>query len=181
MITSKKNILCLLVLAFVACTSATEKGFNALVNTAQAGDKALQINLAKLPFKADTSSLSYRIRLMPIIALTADVKNSIKEKMMYNIDSCFYLYADGRVIYPQACEAINGGIPNTYEYLVSFDMLPTILEFIGFRVEGGKLGLGITAISSEDFSSKLLDYEDMNNNLLNKSDKYLELWISNNQ
>jgi phosphoglycerol transferase len=69
---------------------------------------------------------------------------------------------------------------NNRDVVLPFDMLPSILEFIGFRVEGGKLGLGVTAFSSEDFSTKLLDYEDMNNNLLNKSDKYLELWISNN-
>jgi hypothetical protein len=123
---SKKNILWFFVLAFLACTSATEKGFNALLNTAQTGDKTLQISVAKLPFKADSSSLSYRIRLMPTALANAAQSTKIKEKLLYNMDSCFYLYADGRVIYPQACEAINGGIPNTFEYLVSFDMLPAI-------------------------------------------------------
>jgi phosphoglycerol transferase len=66
------------------------------------------------------------------------------------------------------------------DVILPFDMLPSILDFIGFKVEGGKLGLGITAFSNEDLSAKLLNYEDMNNNLLNKSDKYLELWRSNN-
>lgn len=126
MITSKINILSLLVVAFVACTSASEKGFNALLNTGHAGDKTLQISIAKLPFKVDTSTLSYRIRLMPTAQATVTENAKIKEKMLYNMDSCFYLYAGGRVIYPQACESINGGIPNTYEYLVSFDMQPAI-------------------------------------------------------
>ena len=63
--------------------------------------------------------------------------------------------------------------------VLPFDMLPTILDFIGFKVEGGKLGLGVTAFSNENVSTKLLDYEEMNTNLLNKSDKYLELWRHN--
>ncbi len=65
--------------------------------------------------------------------------------------------------------------------VLPFDMLPSILDFIGFNVEGGKLGLGISAFSSENLSGKLLNYEDMKANLLNKSDKYLELWRSNKQ
>ncbi len=109
-----------------ACTSATENTFNALVNTSYKKDKTLQISISKLPFKADTSSLSYRIRLTPITQDAFAQSAKLKEKLLYNMDSCFYLYADGRVIYPQACETINGGIPNTFEYLVSYGMQPTI-------------------------------------------------------
>ena len=66
------------------------------------------------------------------------------------------------------------------EQILPFDMLPTILDFIGFNVEGGKLGLGVTGFSKENLSTKVLNYEDMNSNLLNKSDKYLELWRPSN-
>lgn len=62
------------------------------------------------------------------------------------------------------------------EEVLPFDMLATILDFIGFKVEGGKLGLGVTGFSEENLSTKILNYQDMNSNLLNKSDKYLELW-----
>jgi phosphoglycerol transferase len=38
-------------------------------------------------------------------------------------------------------------------------MLPTILDFIGFKVQGGKLGLGYTALSKEIDMLLMLDYE----------------------
>lgn len=66
------------------------------------------------------------------------------------------------------------------EEVLPFDMLPTVLDFIGFKVEGGKLGLGVTGFSKENLSVQMLNYEDMNSNLLNKSDKYLELWRPRN-
>lgn len=60
--------------------------------------------------------------------------------------------------------------------ILPFDMFPTILDFIGFKVPGGKLGLGYTALSKETDLSLLLDYEEMNEDLLNQSDLYLGLW-----
>ncbi|HQS37621.1 MAG TPA: sulfatase-like hydrolase/transferase [Methylotenera sp.] len=62
------------------------------------------------------------------------------------------------------------------EEILPFDMLPTILEFIGFDVPGGKLGLGVTGFSNQNLSTKLMNYEEMDANLLNQSDQYLELW-----
>jgi phosphoglycerol transferase len=55
-------------------------------------------------------------------------------------------------------------------------MFPTILEFVGFKVEGGKLGLGFTAISKNIDLPPATEYEDMNEDLLNQSDQYLDLW-----
>jgi len=55
-------------------------------------------------------------------------------------------------------------------------MFPTILNFIGFSVPGGKLGLGYSALSKEADLSLLLNYEEMNEDLLNQSDMYLDLW-----
>lgn len=60
--------------------------------------------------------------------------------------------------------------------ILPFDMFPTILNFIGFSVPGGKLGLGYTALSKEADLSLLLNYEEMNEDLLNQSDMYLDLW-----
>jgi phosphoglycerol transferase len=62
------------------------------------------------------------------------------------------------------------------EDVLHFDMFPTILEFIGFKVEGGKLGLGYTALSKEVDMPPVNEYEEMNEDLLNQSDEYLELW-----
>jgi phosphoglycerol transferase len=62
------------------------------------------------------------------------------------------------------------------EEILPFDMLPSILEFIGFHVEGGKLGLGVSGFSNQNLSAKLMNDEEMGANLLNRSDQYLELW-----
>ena len=62
------------------------------------------------------------------------------------------------------------------EEVLHFDMFPTILEFIGFRVAGGKLGLGYTAISKEADMPPANEFEEMNEDLLNQSDEYLALW-----
>jgi len=55
-------------------------------------------------------------------------------------------------------------------------MFPTILEFIGFKVQGGKLGLGYTAISKQTDMPPENEFEEMNEDLLNQSDEYLALW-----
>lgn len=70
----------------------------------------------------------------------------------------------------------NEPISKNREDMVPFDMFPTILEFIGFHVQGGKLGLGYTAFSKDVSLPPASEYEDMKENLLNKSDKYLDLW-----
>lgn len=67
-------------------------------------------------------------------------------------------------------------ISKNRENIVPFDLFPTILEFIGFKVEGGKLGLGYSAISKDVVLPPVDEYENMNENLLNKSDQYLDLW-----
>jgi len=67
-------------------------------------------------------------------------------------------------------------ISKNRENIVPFDLFPTILEFIGFKVEGGKLGLGYSAISKDVVLPPADEYENMNENLLNKSDQYLDLW-----
>lgn len=62
------------------------------------------------------------------------------------------------------------------EDILPFDMFPTLLDFIGFKVEGGKLGLGYSAIVENTPLPPVTEYEDMNRDLLNKSDHYLDLW-----
>jgi phosphoglycerol transferase len=70
----------------------------------------------------------------------------------------------------------NKPITKNREEVLHFDMFPTILEFIGFKVEGGKLGLGFTAISKDADLPPENEYEEMNEDLLNQSDEYLDLW-----
>lgn len=67
-------------------------------------------------------------------------------------------------------------ITKNRENILHFDLFPTILEFLGFEVEGGRLGLGFSAISPNAPLPPATRYEDMEEDLLNKSEKYLQLW-----
>lgn len=60
--------------------------------------------------------------------------------------------------------------------ILHFDLFPTILDFIGIEVNGGRLGLGYSAFNSETKTPPSNRYEEMQRALLNKSDTYMELW-----
>lgn len=104
----------------MACKSPAQQWYTSLANTGNQSDKVFNIDYAKLPFDLDTTSLSYRIRLSP--TLQSSTVQGIKENFLYRVDSCFYIQIQDQVIYPELCQAINGGITNTYEYLVSFSL-----------------------------------------------------------
>ena len=70
----------------------------------------------------------------------------------------------------------NKPITKNRDEVLHFDMFPSILEFVGFKVEGGKLGLGFSAISKDADLPPENEYEEMNEDLLNQSDEYLDLW-----
>ena len=59
--------------------------------------------------------------------------------------------------------------------VLHFDMYPTMIEFLGFKVIGGRLGLGYSALNKNMLPPNN-DFEDMNENLLNNSEQYLDLW-----
>lgn len=59
--------------------------------------------------------------------------------------------------------------------VLHFDMYPTIIEFLGFNVVGGRLGLGYSAISNQ-LPAQSTSFEEMEENLLNNSEQYLDLW-----
>jgi phosphoglycerol transferase len=60
--------------------------------------------------------------------------------------------------------------------IVHFDLLPTILEFIGFDAHGKHLGLGFGGFRANDEKPEPDRFARMNESLLNRSDAYLELW-----
>lgn len=62
-------------------------------------------------------------------------------------------------------------IPNRKE-INHFDIFPTIIEFLGFEVKGGKLGLGYSGFSNSIDVSKIDSSEIVRENLLPKSDRY---------
>lgn len=71
-------------------------------------------------------------------------------------------------------------IAKNRDEVLHFDMYPTMLEFLGFNVVGGRLGLGYSALSDAEGDKVLApsddDYDDMEENLLNNSEQYLDLW-----
>lgn len=111
-----------LIIMLFACASPKEKWFNSLVNTAQVTDKNLHLSIAKLPLEQDTSTLNYRVRLTPADDLQAAITTATKEVLLYKMDSCFYVAAGTRSIYPVACQNVNSGLKNTFEYMLTFEI-----------------------------------------------------------
>lgn len=67
-------------------------------------------------------------------------------------------------------------ITKTRDHVLHFDFFPTLLELSGFHVKGGKLGLGFTAITPNTLQPEANTLEQMEKDLLNASETYLELW-----
>jgi len=62
------------------------------------------------------------------------------------------------------------------EQILHFDMFPTLLSFLGFQVEHNKLGLGFNAVSHSGELPPPNQFEEMQQDLLNQSEQYLQLW-----
>lgn len=60
--------------------------------------------------------------------------------------------------------------------IVHFDLLPTLLEFIGFQVAGGRLGLGYSGISEPADAIPADRIQRMLAELPNRSDRYWSFW-----
>jgi phosphoglycerol transferase len=65
------------------------------------------------------------------------------------------------------------------DQILHFDMYPTILSFIGFSIEHNKLGLGFNALSESTEIPPEHQFEEMDKDLLNQSERYLQLWDPN--
>lgn len=64
------------------------------------------------------------------------------------------------------------------EQLLHFDLLPTILEFNGFTVDGGRLGLGYSAFNRHAVQPEAHRLEAMRSSVLNRSETYRALWVA---
>ncbi|MHA4868227.1 sulfatase-like hydrolase/transferase [Duganella sp. PWIR1] len=60
--------------------------------------------------------------------------------------------------------------------LLHFDLMPTILEFTGYAVEGGRMGLGYSGFNEHAEPPPPDRLAEMNQNLLNRSELYMALW-----
>ena len=64
------------------------------------------------------------------------------------------------------------------EQLLHFDLLPTILEFNGFTVDGGRLGLGYSAFNRHAVQPEAHRLEAMRSSLPKRSATYRALWVA---
>lgn len=62
------------------------------------------------------------------------------------------------------------------DQLLHFDLLPTILEFSGFDVDQGRLGLGYSGFKQHAARAPTQRFSDMQASLMNRSPSYLALW-----
>lgn len=60
--------------------------------------------------------------------------------------------------------------------MLHFDMLPTILEFIGHEVPDGRMALGYSGFNPHPAQPPAQRMTDMDQNLMNRSPEYLALW-----
>lgn len=80
-------------------------------------DEDLCIQVSDLP-SSDTASLEYKVRIIPVKESASD--QQIKQKMSFNVDSCFYRYEGTAKQYPDGVIPIANGLKNCYEYVVIF-------------------------------------------------------------
>jgi phosphoglycerol transferase len=60
--------------------------------------------------------------------------------------------------------------------LVSFDLFPTLVEFAGFEVSGGRLGLGYSAFNTPQAIASAERLQDFTRPTLTFSETYRKLW-----
>ena len=94
------------------------------------------------------------------------MKNPVYERLTENPQRrIFNLMIDG-----------HGPVTKNRENITHFDMLPTMLEFIGFDVAGDRLGLGYSGIAPNGILPPETRETDMQASLLNRSETYMQLW-----
>jgi phosphoglycerol transferase len=60
--------------------------------------------------------------------------------------------------------------------VLHFDLMPSILEFTGYKVAGGRMALGYSAFNQHLLQPPKDRLPDMDKNLLNRSELYMALW-----
>jgi phosphoglycerol transferase len=60
--------------------------------------------------------------------------------------------------------------------LLHFDLMPTILEFTGYTVPDGRMGLGYSAFNQHPIHPPKERLANMNKDLMNRSEQYMSLW-----
>ncbi len=69
-----------------------------------------------------------------------------------------------------------GKFKKNREEILHFDLLPTVLNFLGFDLSEGRLGLGYSGFGRLPVEPDSKRLEEMQQSLMNQSPSYLELW-----
>ena len=57
-----------------------------------------------------------------------------------------------------------------------YDLFPTILNLLNFSFKNNRLGLGYSAIKDTDIGNYKSYFKNLEENIANKSDRYVEFW-----
>jgi phosphoglycerol transferase len=71
--------------------------------------------------------------------------------------------------------AADAPTPNRAQ-LLHFDLMPTILEFTGFTLAEGRMGLGYSGFNQHPLPPPKARFTDMEKSLMNRSTQYMALW-----
>jgi hypothetical protein len=83
-------------------------------------DEDITIKAMIMDNAADTGETVFTARVIPG-KLATRVNDSLKMKMVYSMDSCFYLQSGKKTTYPNLIQPIANGLSGMFEYMVSFD------------------------------------------------------------
>jgi len=94
------------------------------------------------------------------------MKNPLSEKLQKGERKIYHTLINSRK-----------SVPNVNRQFSHFDLFPTMLESIGFEVEGHRLGLGTSLFSEEKTLLEKLGKEQLNQELGKRSELYLDLML----
>jgi hypothetical protein len=110
-----------------SCKSPAEKWLDSMADYKAVHGKELTLEIRKVkPRQADTSAITYSVRLFPGKAWLEENGTKQMERLSYGMDSCFSLHTAAAAYGPDIVQPINNGVKGCYEYLVSFNVVKTM-------------------------------------------------------
>jgi hypothetical protein len=115
----------MLLISLGACRTRSQQWVDGLSPFSKQGDTTETVELLKLK-AADTSSLNYSVRIYPSKQWLVEKKDKRSIEMNYEMDSCFYIRNSGKTFRPVMIQPIANGLADCFEYMVSFDLEPSM-------------------------------------------------------
>lgn len=123
----KAGILLIAAVMLFSCQSPVERWLDHLAAFKETTSKTLSVQAMKMNAAPnDTNSFSYQVRIYPAKAWLEDNAQSQNINFFYHMDSCFSLKAGAKGFPPAIVQPVSNGISGCYEYLLSFNLEPSI-------------------------------------------------------